>query len=167
MPVVAAGTGVEATNWTQWRGPGRDAQLTGTAAWPDGLQEDRLKTIWRVELAPSYSGPIVASDRVFVTETRDRKYEIVRALDRATGEELWSQQWEGSMKVPFFAASNGSWIRATPALDGDRLYVAGMRDVLVCLDTNTGEKIWEVDFVKAVGSPLPDFGFASSPLVAG
>ena len=118
---------------------------------------------WR----PATRGPIVAADRVFVTETLDRKTEIVRALDRASGKELWNARWEGAVTVPFFAASNGSWIRATPALDGDRLYVAGMRDLLVCLDTSSGQKIWELDFVKTAGSPPPDFGFASSPLIVG
>ncbi|WP_231756663.1 tryptophan-rich sensory protein [Lignipirellula cremea] len=29
------------------------------------------------------------------------------------------------MSVPFFAASNGSWIRATPDFDGESLFVAG------------------------------------------
>ena len=152
--------------WTQWRGPQRDAQYHGES-WPASLSEEHLRPAWRVPLGPSYSGPIVADDRVFVTETRDQKYEVVRALDRATGHELWSTQWEGSLKVPFFAASNGSWIRATPAFDGTRLYVAGMRDLLVCLDGATGERIWEVDFVQSLGAPLPDFGFASSPLLHG
>src|SRR5579875_3733476 len=69
------------------------------------------------------------------------------------------------MTVPFFAASNGSWIRATPAYDGQALFVAGMRDVLVCLDAQSGQERWRVDFVKKLGSPLPAFGFVSSPLV--
>jgi hypothetical protein len=50
---------------------------------------------------------------VFVTETKDQKVETGRALDRQTGKELWSQQWDGSISVPFFAKSNGDWIRAT------------------------------------------------------
>ena len=102
-----------------------------------------------------------------MTETRDKKYELVRALNRTTGEQAWETQWEGSMQVPFFAASNGSWIRATPAFDGDRLYVAGMKDVLVCLDASSGKIMWKVDFVADTGSPLPQFGFASSPLLHG
>jgi hypothetical protein len=64
------------------------------------------------------------------------------------------------MTVPFFAASNGSWIRATPAVADGRIYVAGMRDLLVCLDSATGKEIWRVDFMTALESPLPAFGFA-------
>jgi outer membrane protein assembly factor BamB len=92
---------------------------------------------------------------------------VVTALDRRTGEQLWQVEWEGALQVPFFAASNGSWIRATPACDGERLYVAGIRDVLVCLEAATGKELWRVDFVEKYGTPLPAFGFASSPLLAG
>ena len=60
------------------------------------------------------------------------------AIDRATGQEVWRASWPGAMSVPFFAAANGSWIRATPALHDGRLYVAGMKDVLVCLEAATG-----------------------------
>jgi outer membrane protein assembly factor BamB len=154
--------------WAQWRGPGRDGFVAATARpWPDGLDDTRLERRWRVELAQSYSGPVIAGQVVIVTETRDKQTEHVRALDRATGRERWQASWEGSMKVPFFAASNGSWIRSTPCVDGDRVYVAGMRDVLVCLDVATGREVWRVDFMKDLDSPLPAFGFVSSPLVIG
>lgn len=152
--------------WPQWRGPTRDGQARGPA-WPANLKRDCLKQRWRLELGPSYSGPIVASDRVFVTETRDRKTEMVRALDRKTGKEVWRAEWPGAITVPFFAASNGSWIRSTPALDGDSLFVAGMRDVLVSLNARTGKEQWRVDFVKEFKASLPAFGFVSSPLVDG
>lgn len=155
-----------ADTWLQWRGPQRDSQIAATL-WPTRLDEASLKSTWRVPLGPSYSGPIVTADRVFVTETKDKKFEVVKALRRDNGELIWETQWEGAMAVPFFAAANGSWIRATPVYDGERLYVAGMRDVLVCLDAKNGDKLWTIDFVKQVETPLPSFGFASSPMIDG
>ena len=152
--------------WPQWRGPTRDGLVAGLA-WPDKLDTNHLRQTWRVELGPSYSGPIVAGDRVFTTESKDKKFEVVRAFDRTTGKELWKHQWEGAMSVPFFAKSNGDWIRATPALNDGRIYVAGMRDVLVCLNAQDGKEIWRKDFVKELSAPTPDFGFVSSPLVDG
>lgn len=150
--------------WGQWRGPTRDGQCQGPA-WPDRLSDGSLKLLWRVSLDPSYSGPIVADNLVFTTATRNQESEVVYALDRKTGKQCWRAEWKGAMTVPFFAASNGSWIRATPAYDGQALFVAGMRDVLVCLDAQSGQERWRVDFVKKLGSPLPAFGFVSSPLV--
>jgi len=153
--------------WPQWRGPQRDGRAAPAPAWPDSLSDEHLTEQWRQPLGPSYSGPIVLRDRVFTTETKDKAREIVYAYDRATGDELWQASWAGAMQVPFFAMSNGSWIRATPATDGQRLFIAGMRDVLVCLDVKNGDELWQVDFKQRYGTPLPQFGFASSPLVAG
>ena len=153
--------------WPQWRGPNRDGQAAAAPVWPSALTEQTLAKKWRVELGPSYSGPIVGEDRVFVTETRGKKNEVVQSLSRTDGKVLWTTEWPGAMSVPFFAWENGEWIRATPALDGESLYVAGMRDVLVCLDTATGKERWRVDFVERFKSPLPTFGFVSSPLVDG
>lgn len=154
------------TDWPQWRGPHRDGQVTGRD-WPSTLQAPALNVRWKVELGPSYSGAIVVSNRVFSTETVDKKSERVRAWDRQTGKELWSREWEGAMSVPFFAKSNGDWIRATPACDGEVLVVAGMRDVLVALDVATGAVRWRKDFVAELKSALPDFGFVASPLISG
>jgi len=152
--------------WPQWRGPHRDGTVQKTPL-PDSLGEQELKLRWKLPLGPGYSGPIVTADKVFVTETVDQKQEVVRALDRQTGKEIWRQSWSGSLSVPFFAKANGDWIRATPACDGEHLYVAGIRDVLVCLQAETGKILWRVDFVEQLKAPLPSFGFASSPLLIG
>ena len=150
--------------WPQWRGPTRDGIVK--AEWPENLK--KFKENWRVEkLGPSYSGPIVSTDLVFTTETIEKKTEVASAFERATGKKKWSQQWDGSMTVPFFAASNGSWIRSTPAFDGESLFVAGIRDKLVCLNAASGEIRWSVDFMAEFKSELPAFGCVCSPLVLG
>lgn len=155
----------EKEEWWQWRGPGRDAQLGVTKPWPSDLKEGSLKQKWRVELGDGYPGPIVGGNKVFTAETVNKTEEVVKAFNQKDGKLLWEARWKGSLTVPFFAARNGSWIRSTPAYDGQNLYVAGMRDVLVCLDANTGKENWRVDFVEKFGTPLPAFGFVCSPLV--
>ncbi len=160
-----ASTAQSDQEWDQWRGPNRDGKIDGV--WPDSLDDKTLKKIWSVKMGPSYSGPIVVGDQVFVTETKDKKFEVVTALDRKTGKVQWQQQWEGAMSVPFFAASNGSWIRATPAYNDGHLYVAGMKDMLVCLNAKNGDVVWSIDFPKETGSAVPTFGFVCSPLIDG
>ncbi len=163
--LVCSAFAADVPTWPQWRGPNRDG-IVPASAWPDSLKGDAVTELWRVgNLGPSYSGPIVAADRVFITETVDKQTEVVTAFDRKTGKELWKVKWPGSLTVPFFAAKNGSWIRSTPAYDGETLYVAGIRDVLVALDGATGKERWRVDFVKEFASAPPDFGFVCSPLV--
>ena len=166
--VLAFGvTAAVADTWPQWRGPSRDGTVPTSPPWPSQLDEKTLQRRWHIPLGPSYSGPLITSDHVFVTEAKDQAYEAVLAIDRATGKEVWRHQWEGYVKVPFFAKSNGDWIRSTPALANGRLYVGGMRDVVVCLEAATGKELWRFDFPKELQKPLPDFGFVSSPLVAG
>jgi outer membrane protein assembly factor BamB len=155
-----------ASTWPQWRGPTRDGKVTGDP-WPAHLEKQTLKQLWRVPLDKGYPGPIVSADRVFVAETKDKKYEVVRALDRHTGNEIWQRQWEGTMAVPFFAKKNGSWIRSTPAYDGQSLFVGGMCDVLVALDAETGAVRWQIDFARKYDLPLPGFGLVCSPMVVG
>ena len=161
-----ASSQVVAVDWHQWRGPNRDGQYIGTV-WPDSLGSNHLRQAWRVKLGPGYSGPVVQGARVFAAETRDKKVEVVRAFDRASGGELWKTEWEGAISVPFFAKSNGDWIRSTPACDADTLYVAGMRDVLVALNISDGKERWRFDFVRTLGAPVPEFGFVCSPLLDG
>ena len=152
-------------DWTQWRGPNRDGKIS--AVWPDSLNPEILKKSWTTPMGPSYSGPLLIGDYVYVTETRDSKYEVVQALNRKDGTIAWTAQWEGAMRVPFFASANGSWIRSTPTYNDGKLYVAGMRDVIVCLDAKKGDILWKVDFPKQTGSAVPSFGFVCSPLVDG
>ena len=153
-------------SWPQWRGPLRNGIVDG-APWPESLEEGHLKRLWRKELPPSFSGPVVVGDRVFVTETQGREYEGVRALNRQSGEEIWRARWSDTMEVADVGAKMGSWIRATPTYDDGQLFVAGMPDVLVCLDADSGKERWRVDFHERYGRPRPELGFVCSPLVVG
>ncbi len=156
---------VAVQDWLQWRGPERSGLLTGVH-WPARLNE-HLQLKWEKPLAPSYSGPLVDATQVVTTETIDRKYERVSAYDLNTGDERWSAKWEGAMSVPFFAASNGDWIRSTPASNGERIVVAGMRDIVICFESATGAEVWRVDLPQTQQTPLQPFGCVCSPLIDG
>ena len=123
--------------------------------------------LWSQPLAEGYSSPVLSKDAVFSVETKDKQDEITRAFDRESGKQLWEHSWAGSMKVPFFAAKNGSWARSTPVCDGESIFVGGMLDVLVCINVADGKERWRIDFPTQEDTPPPGFGFASSPLVDG
>ena len=153
-------------SWPQWQGPTRNSMIAQDSQWPSSISKDQLKLNWRKELEQGYPGPVVSDKLVFTVESKG-KGEIARAFDRKTGEQAWEHEWNGSMSVPFFAMKNGSWVRSTPAFDGKNLYIGGMRDYLVCLDSASGEKKWSVNFMERYDSPLPSFGLVCSPLVVG
>ncbi len=149
--------------WHQWRGARRDGIIPGDEL-PANLRG--VSEIWSQQLGKGYSGPIVSDKAVFVLETVDGAHEGAKALDLRTGQTLWELQWKGRGSVPFFAARSGDWIRSTPAFDGEALFVGGMEEVLRRIDVRSGEQTWEIDFPKLFGTGTPQFGFASSPLLA-
>jgi outer membrane protein assembly factor BamB len=57
--------------------------------------------------------------------------------------------------------------RATPTVDGDRVYFLGATGVLVCADAATGTIRWQKDYVKDYGTELPTWGMTGAPLVDG
>jgi outer membrane protein assembly factor BamB len=107
-PIAAADPG----NWSPWRGDNRDGQLSPNSL-PEKLQ-GKLDLVWEKPHDPSYSGPVVFDGLLFTTETVQKKYEKVTAYNLSDGSVAWTAQWEGAMAVPFFAASNGSWIGCDP-----------------------------------------------------
>jgi outer membrane protein assembly factor BamB len=164
--VGAGSTLAQADSWLGWRGNDRDGSVKDSV-WPNSLSEKNLMLLWQQPFDSGYSGPIVSQQRVYVTETRSASQEVVTALDLESGRPQWTASWPGSMSVPFFAKANGDWIRSTPASDGRKLYVGGMKDVLVALDCESGEEAWRIDFPQQFGTNPPAFGFVCSPLIDG
>ncbi len=150
--------------WPCWRGPTRDGHCSHMA-WPKTLQG--LKKSWTVALGDSYSGPITCTKHVYTTQTLDAQFETLTALNIESGETVWERKWAGALSVPFFAKSNGDWIRSTPACDGHRIVVGGIRDVFACFECETGNELWRIDFNAKLGSELPTFGCVCSPLIDG
>ena len=161
---------VSAEDWPQWRGPERLAvwQETGIV---DELPEE-LKVAWRTPLRAGYSGPAVADGRVFITdwaEDPDSRTldgtERALALDEQSGEVLWTHEWRTSYRMLSVAYAVGP--RATPTVDGDRVYVVGGTGRLFCLEVATGRVLWEKDYVAEYGTSVPTWGIVSAPLVDG
>ena len=133
---------------------------------------DGLKVTWRVPLGSGYSGPAVADGRVFVldwTEDPDSRTldgsERVVALDETTGAILWTHRWDTSYQV--LQARYAVGPRATPTVDGDRVFVVGATGRLLCLETASGRVVWERDYVADYDTSVPAWGITSAPLVEG
>ena len=135
---VLVGTSLFAADWPEWRGAGRVGVWT-----EDGIVErfpaDGLKVVWRAPVKGGFAGPVVADGRVFVTDfeflLRTRVMdgtERVLALDERTGEVLWTHEWPAAYRNLQFSYATGP--RATPTVDGDRVYVAGGAGMLLCLE---------------------------------
>ena len=52
-------------------------------------------------------------------------------------------------------------------VDGGRVYTIGAMGQMYCLDTGSGDVVWQKDFESDYGTKLPIWGMAASPLVDG
>jgi outer membrane protein assembly factor BamB len=153
-----------ATDWTQWRGPRRDAVVAPGEAgrvWPAELDQR-----WRVEVGAGQSSPVVASDRVFVF-SREGDHEVARALDLASGRLLWRQGYPAPYRLYPGAASYGNGPRSTPVVSDGRLFTLGIGGIVSAFDAATGRVIWQKDFASRFPAAAPPFGTSMSPLMAG
>jgi outer membrane protein assembly factor BamB len=87
------------------------------------------------------------------------------ALDEETGEVLWTHEWETDYAGLQLVYAIGP--RATPTVDGDRVYVLGAMGRLLALDVADGSVRWERDFPADFGTEVPSWGMSGAPLVDG
>ncbi|MCW5977648.1 MAG: PQQ-binding-like beta-propeller repeat protein [Bryobacteraceae bacterium] len=157
-----------AADWPEWRGSGR-----GGVWEEDGILRafppQGLDFRWRVPIGAGFSGPAVAGGRVFVTDfvagAPNRGTERVLCFDEQTGKLLWKQEWEENYTGLSLTYATGP--RATPTVDGDRVYALGAMGVLVCLNVKDGAVRWRRHYAKDFGTSAPVWGIAGAPLVDG
>jgi outer membrane protein assembly factor BamB len=147
------------TDWPQWRGPRRDGSVHAAlpAQWPEAL-----KKRWETPVGAGHASPVVSGNRVVAIARQDDQ-EIVRALDLASGKELWRAAYPAPYTVNSAAWAHGAGPKSTPAIAGGRVFTFGIGGVLSAFDLASGKLIWRVP-APAV---LPQYGTATSPLVDG
>src|SRR5688572_30643345 len=148
-----------AADWPQWRGPNRDGSVL--AALP-GQWPEALKKRWQVTVGTGHASPVVSGNRVVVI-AREGDDEIVRALDVASGKEIWRAAYPAPYTINSAAWSHGAGPKSTPAIAGGRVFTFGIGGILSAFDLASGRLVWRV---PAPGV-LPQYGTATSPLVDG
>lgn len=155
-----------ADDWPQWGGPVRDCVWRETGI-VEKLPAGKLPRVWSTPIAEGYSGPAVADGRVFVTDRIHAEgrhgTERVLALDAESGTILWKHEYPCSYANVSYPAGP----RATPVINDGRVYTVGAAGHLFCLNASTGDVIWSKDFQTDLGTKLPTWGMAASPLVDG
>jgi outer membrane protein assembly factor BamB len=162
LPVDPSGAG----DWPNWRGPHHDgiSRETGLLkSWP----KDGPKVLWTAALTGGYSSVAVADGRLF-TQTKDQKEDLVVCIDAAGGKKLWEYRYACDYaEFPSLDKRFLTGPKATPTVDGDRVYAMGNTGLLLCLDARTGKPIWERDLLKLADRTCPEYGYCNSPFVVG
>ena len=87
------------------------------------------------------------------------------ALDEKTGKILWTREWDADYTGTMQSYAIGP--RATPTVDGDRVYVQTTMGTLICLNASTGAILWQKDYKSEFGLKIPVWGMTAAPLVDG
>ena len=150
-PVRAAET------WPQFRGVNSAARSTSRAKLPERIGP-QTNVIWKTELPPGHSSPVVFGKRIYLSAVQSGKL-LTLGVDRVRGVVMWQvetphEQLESLHRI-------GSHAQATPATDGQRVISFFGSSGLFCYDT-LGKLLWQ----RRMGPFNNDFGAAISPILA-
>ena len=158
----AAETPVDEINapcWPRFHGPKGDNLSAETGLlkkWPP--QGPRL--LWTVEgLGFGYSSVSISQATIYTAGNIDERTAIT-ALDLDG-----KIRWRFNECKAYIGHMLGT--RATPTIDGDRLYHKTPLGDVVCLNAKTGEKIWGLNILEEFGSENITWALAESLLVDG
>src|SRR5262249_46487084 len=111
-------------------------------------------------IGPGWSSFAVDGDLLYTQEQRGDD-EIVASYKVSTGEPVWRHR----DAVRFWESNGGAGPRATPTLTNGPVYSFRAPGILDALAPETGALIWSRNVASETKTTVPDWGFASSPLI--
>jgi outer membrane protein assembly factor BamB len=162
MPAAHAETqAVSSTSdWPGFLGPHRDGK-SDERGLPTTWPKKGPPVVWHKEVGAGYSAPAISGDRLFHF-SRVGDNARLACYNAQTGAQNWTCDYPIDF-VDMFNYANGP--RATPIVDGPRVYTFGPEGVLQCVRIADGHMIWRIDTTKQFSVVKNFFGVASSPLV--
>jgi outer membrane protein assembly factor BamB len=145
--------------WPGFRGPDRDARVSGIRIATDWNAAPPVQ-IWRRAVGPGWSSFAVAGSLVYTQEQRGDD-ELVTCYSLESGDPVWMHRDEAR----FWESNAGAGPRATPVVHGSRVYAMGATGIVNALDARTGRRLWTRNAQQDTGATLPGWGFSGSPLV--
>lgn len=154
----AFGPVASAEDWPRWRGPNGDG-ISKETSWSVDALKSGPTMLWGQNVSAGYSAVAVAGDRLYTMGNADGK-DYVGCLDVATGKVVWDFSYP--CKPAQYPGP-----RATPFVDGDKVYTFSSSGDLFCLNAADGKKVWGKNVLKETNAQNITWGLAGSPVIDG
>lgn len=147
LMTIAARPTAAIENWPGFRGP-TDAGRADEARLPITWSEEE-NVVWKTPIdGKAWSSPVIWGDRIFLTNAPEEGSTLsVIAVDKHSGEVIYNNRLH-FVPLPQYCHPFNSYASPSPVVEEGRLYVSFGSPYNGCLDTETGEVIWQrTDFV--------------------
>jgi outer membrane protein assembly factor BamB len=145
--------------WPDFRGPHRDGIVPNAKVSTD-WSAHAPRELYRQPIGEGYASFVTDKGRAFTIEQRRNK-EAITCYDIPTGRELWATAY----KADFSETLGGDGPRATPTLDGDRLYALGALGDLHCVKTADGKILWHKNILGGMHQENLQWALSGAPLI--
>jgi outer membrane protein assembly factor BamB len=159
---LAQGRIAYAHDWPGFLGPHRNGKSDETgliATWP----ASGPPIVWQTAIGTGYSAPAISGGRLYHF-ARFGDVARLTCVDAKTGDEIWACDHPSDYE-DLLGYNNGP--RATPVVEGQRVYTFSAEGILQCVNTADGRPVWRIDTMKDFHVVKNFFGVGSTPLVYG
>ena len=156
---ICSAIALAADDWSQFRGP-NGTGVSATTGLPVEFGPSK-NVLWKTELPPGHSSPVLAGKKLFVTaHTKEKEtYKLlVFCLDRQTGKILWQREVARAQKGRLENVNSPA--SPSPVTDGTNVYVFFQEFGLISFD-GAGKERWKLP----LGPFNMFYGFGASPIL--
>jgi outer membrane protein assembly factor BamB len=147
-------------DWVSFLGPTHNAVSTETKLLKK-FPEGGPTLLWELKRGTGYASPAIQGERLVYLH-RSGAEEVVECLRPEDGARYWRFAYPTTY-ADRYGYNDGP--RASPVIDGDRVYVFGAEAKLHCLKLTTGQVIWKRDLLDEFKIKPNFFGVGSTPLI--
>jgi len=152
--------GKSRSDWPDFLGPdrnGKSAERGLPTKWPAAGPP----IVWQTRIGTGYAAPAISDGRLFHF-ARFGDSARLTCLDAQTGAPRWTCDHPSDYE-DLLGYNNGP--RATPVVDGSRVYTYSAEGILQCVRVADGRRLWQVDTMDQFHVVKNFFGVGSTPLV--
>jgi len=161
LAVLLMAPAAQSADWPCFRGQNFN-QIAPDTGINKNWNQRAPKTLWKITLGDNDPlAPVcVASGRLFIVD-HDQQEDVVRAIDTATGKELWHFKYAEPI------TSNYGYTLTTPLVLDGKVYTFSRMGKAHCLNAETGQVVWNRDLAADTKATRPQYFYCSSPITDG